>query len=164
MLNRMRGSSWEYARTELRELPCLDLLVPQTCLCNTAQLLSQGHTRDCSTAHQAVSCLGGVRNKYVHFIRFSASYCLPCFQLLPSLSIKYLCFIYVDLLRKKKKRQKSYIHNTSLCSSLLFLWPSGMPQTCDTCTAEQKPFKRKYTVECFIKNIHCNICIILFLK
>lgn len=110
-----------------------------------------------------VTCLGGVRNNYMHSRSFSASYCLPCFHLLPCLNMKYLCFIYVALFRKKCRK---VIYTIQVYFFLLYFYGYlGYPKPV-TCIhmCDHKPFKRKYILECFIRNIHCSICIILFLK
>lgn len=61
----------------------------------------------------------------------------------------------------EKNAKKGYKHNTSLCFSPIYLWLSGIPQTCDTHTCHHKLFK--YILQGF-KNIHCNIWITLCLK
>lgn len=114
----------------------------------------------CTPSCWLVACLGGVRNQYVHFISYSASYCLPCFHLLPCFNIKYLCFISVAVFRKKCRK----VIYTSLFFSCMSMAIWDTPNLWHTCTCVTINIQKKVHTKCFIKNIHCNIFIILFLK
>jgi len=96
-LRRTRGSSWEHAKNPTEGATASRWAGSLNCW--------------------LVACLGGVRNKYVHFISFSASYHLPRFYLLPCLNMKYVCFICVALFRENTES----LH-TQVCVFLLFFY------------------------------------------